>query len=66
MGGNYKILTPNFRKEINNSINEMVRELSECSPNLLVHAHMDALDALRYVIDSLPDGYLMPMKGGKE
>ena len=66
MSGYYKPLTPKFRKEIDNSINDMMRELSECYPNTLVRAHMDALDSLRYVIDRLPDGYLIPMKGDKE
>ena len=62
----YKPLTPKFRMEIYNSINDMMQELAECYPNSLVKAHMDSLDALRYVIDRLPDGYLMPMKGGAE
>ena len=62
----YKPLTPKFRMEIDNSIDDMKRELSECRSNPLVRVHMDALDALRYVIDRLPDGYLMPMKGGRQ
>ena len=66
MSGYYKILTPKFRKEINNSINETMRELSECYPNSLVHVHIAALDAFRDLIDRLPDGYLIPMKGDKE
>jgi len=66
MSGYYKPLTPKFRMEIDNSIDDMMRELSECRPNSLVQIHMDALDALRYVINKLPDGYLMPMKGGRE
>lgn len=66
MSGYYKILTPNFRKEIDNSINEIMHDLAECSPNPLVRILMDALDSLRYVIDRLPDGYLIPMKGDRE
>lgn len=62
----YKPLTPKFRMEIDNSINAVEQELSECKSNPLVKSHMDALDALRYVINRLPDGYLMPMKGDSE
>lgn len=58
----YKPLTPNLRHEIRASINDSIRELETCQPNPLVTMHIQSYNALQNLIDSLPDGYLLPMK----
>lgn len=58
----YKPLTPAFRTEIQNSISQNMAELNTCEENVLVSAQKTGLNMLSYWIESLPDGYLIPMK----
>lgn len=58
----YKILTPEFRKEINNSIEDNRRQLNTCSENAFVSAERIGLDCLQKLINTLPDGYPIPME----
>ena len=57
-----KPLTPEFRADINTSIDKMIRELNTCQNNALVNAHKSALNAVRMLINALPDGYLIPVE----
>ena len=58
----YKPLTPEFRKNINDGINQLIGELNTCQPNILVSIQKQSLEELSHLIERLPDGYLMPMK----
>lgn len=58
----YKPLTPKFRKEILDSINEQVAELNECENNAFKSIYQTGFAALRTIIEGLPDGYPMPLK----
>lgn len=57
----YKPLTPDFRKQINDSISKNIAELKTCEQNGLVKAQICGQLALKRFINSLPDGYLIPM-----
>ena len=57
-----KPLTPAFRKEINTSIDNQIRELENCQINAFVSAQMCGLSTLKDLINALPDGYPIPMK----
>lgn len=59
-----KPLTPAFRTQINNGIEELINELNTCQQNALVTMQKQSLEALKEIIGKLPDGYLMPMKRG--
>lgn len=58
----YKPLTPEFREEINISINKQVAELNACQPNAFVNAQLMALKAHENLINALPDGYPIPIR----
>lgn len=58
----YKPLTPEFRGQINDSISKNIAELKSCEPNVFVNMQICGQIALKNLIRSLPDGYLMPMK----
>lgn len=58
----YKPLTPKFRKEINDSINDQISELNTCESNAFVSAQKISLQALQNLIYALPDGYPMPVR----
>lgn len=58
----YKPLTPSFRNEINQSIDNNIDELKTCQSNGLVKVQIQAQIALKNLISNLPDGYLMPME----
>lgn len=58
----YKPLTPNFRKEINDSIEKQMRELESCKETSFVNLYKNSFQALSWLINSLPDGYPMPME----
>lgn len=58
----YKPLTPDLRKQINDSISKNIEELKTCEQNNLVKAKIYSHLAFKRIINSLPDGYLIPMK----
>lgn len=58
----YKPLTPEFRGQINDSISKNIAELKTCEQNVLVNMQIQGQLALKNLIDSLPDGYLIPMR----
>ena len=58
----YKPLTPDFREQINDSISKNIAELKNCEPNALVNMQLCGQKALQNIINSLPDGYLLPME----
>ena len=58
----YKPLTPDMRKQINDSISKNIAELKTCEQNAFVRTQICGYQALRGLFNSLPDGYLMPMK----
>lgn len=58
----YKPLTPNLRADINNSIDSNIEELRTCKPNGLVNAQISAYTALKNIMNSLPDGYPIPIE----
>lgn len=59
----YKPLTPELRNNINRSIENNISELQTCRPNAIVNAQICGYNALKNVINALPDGYPIPMKG---
>ena len=62
MATEYKILTPKLRTEINSSIDSLMDELKTCERNILTGMQYESLSALKKLVESLPDGYLMPFK----
>lgn len=58
----YQPLTPKFRSEINESIDQQISELRTCKNNGLVQAQITGYKIFRNLIKSLPDGYPIPMK----
>ncbi|MDD3417904.1 MAG: hypothetical protein PHY47_28595 [Lachnospiraceae bacterium] len=58
----YRALTPSFRAEINKSIDDNISELKTCQNNAFVNMQMAGQEALKNLINALPDGYLVPMK----
>lgn len=58
----YKMLTPKFRGEINESIDQLLDEVKTCEDNALTRMVSESLSTLKTLIDRLPDGYPMPMK----
>ena len=61
----YKSLTPLFRSEIQNSIRSQIQELNTCQNNAFVSVQRVGLTALSNLINALPDGYPIPIEGGK-
>lgn len=61
----YKPLTPTFRSEIQKSISSQMQELTTCQDNAFVSAQRVGLSALQSIVNALPDGYPIPIEGGK-
>lgn len=59
----YKPLTPHLRAEINDSIAREMRELESCQNTSFVQMYKTSYCAFQNLINSLPDGYPIPMKG---
>lgn len=58
----YKPLTPAFRSDINKAIDNNIADLRTCQSNAIVMAQITGQLALKNLINTLPDGYPMPMK----
>ena len=65
MNDKYKPLTPAFRNEIYQSIEDNIIELNAYQNNVLASAQIIGLTALKDLIKSLPDGYPIPVKRRK-
>lgn len=61
----YKPLTPQLRAEINDSISKEMRKLESCQNNSFVQMYKESYFALSYLINSLPDGYPIPITKGE-
>lgn len=57
-----KPLTPAFRKQIDESIERQLTELSECQNTPYVSALRTGLKATKVLIHGLPDGFPIPME----
>ena len=58
----YKLLTKDFREQINRGIDRNIEELLRCDRNSLVIAEINAYQMLRNMINRLPDGYPIPVE----
>lgn len=58
----YKPLTPAFRTDIAAGIHKNMTELNTCQPNALVTAQKIGLIQLEKLINTLPDGYPIPLE----
>lgn len=58
----YKPLTPDFREQIDLGIDQNIEELLKCDRNSLVIAEINAYQMLRNMINSLPDGFPIPVE----
>ena len=65
MNDEYKPLTPAFRNEIYQSIEDNIIELNAYQNNALASAQIIGLTVLKDLIKSLPDGYPVPVKRRK-
>ena len=65
MNDEYKPLTPAFRNEIYQSIEDNITELNTCQNNALVSVQRIGLTVLKDLIKSLPDGYPIPVNRRK-
>ena len=65
MNDEYKPLTPAFRNEIYQSIEDNIIELNAYQNNALASAQIIGLTVLKGLIKSLPDGYPVPVKRRK-
>lgn len=64
MSSNFHMpLTPELRNKINRSIENNISELRTCERNSLVNIQIVGNVALKNLINNLPDGYPIPMKG---
>lgn len=59
----YRPLTQELRNKINNSIDNNICELRTCENNAFVNIQITGNTALKNLINNLPDGYPIPMKG---
>ena len=57
-----KPLTPTLRKQIDESIERQLAELSECQNTPYVSALRTGLRATKDLIHGLPDGFPIPME----
>ena len=57
----FKTLTPAFREEIKEAVRKEMQELNTCEDTYFVRTRKDGLVAFLRLIDSLPDGYPIPM-----
>ena len=58
----YKLLTPDFREQINRGIERNIEELLSCDRNPYVIATINAYQILHNMINSLPDGFPIPVE----
>lgn len=58
----YRPLTPSFRREINEAIDNQIIELNTCERNVFVNLQITSLTAQKNLINALPDGYPIPLK----
>ena len=58
----YKPLTPALRSDITAGINKNMAELNACQPNALVSIQKIGLIQLERLINTLPDGYPIPLE----
>lgn len=58
----YKPLTPAFRSDIAAGIHKNMTELNACQPNPLVNIQKIGLIQLERLINTLPDGYPIPLE----
>ena len=58
----YKPLTPQFRADINDSINRNIAELKTCESNAFVNMQIEGYETARRLINGLPDGYPIPIE----
>ena len=61
----YKLLTPAFREEIKEAVRYEMQELSTCEDTCFVRMRKNGLVAFLRLIESLPDGYPIPMQDRK-
>lgn len=57
-----KPLTPTFRRQIEESIEKQLMELSECQNTSYVSALRTGLKATKTLIHGLPDGFPIPVE----
>ena len=57
----YAPLTPDMRAAVNNSIDQHIAELNACEDTPWVNMGRCANEALRNLINALPDGYPLPV-----
>lgn len=57
----YKPLTPSLRADINIGLERNIAELKTCKRNSLVNMQIASCEAMRQLINGLPDGYPIPM-----
>lgn len=62
----YKPLTPSLRADIVNSIDKNIAELRTCRSNVFVNMQIAANEQVKKLINGLPDGYPIPMRGARE
>ena len=58
----YKILTPDFRNQIIESLDTQARELNTCDDTPFVRMQKVRLSAIKNLILNLPDGYPIPLE----
>lgn len=58
----YKPLTPDFRDQLLSSINDAIREINTCANTCYKEMYLSHYRALKQLIESLPDGYPIPIK----
>lgn len=58
----HKLLTPDFREQINKGIDRNIEELLRCDRNPLVNAEINAYQILHNMINRLPDGFPIPVE----
>ena len=63
MADYYKPLTPEFRRQINESIAKGRQEIGTCKPTAYTEMYNLAYTSLETLVNNLPDGFPMPMKG---
>ena len=57
----YIPLTPDIRAAVNDAINQRLAVLDTCESTPWVNLSRTANEVTRHVINTLPDGYLMPV-----
>lgn len=62
----YRTLTPEFRSQINKSIEKQETELNTCQNTVFVNVERVGLQALSNLINALPDGFPIPMEKRSE